>query len=68
MKTTKGSAEPFVLFDGRLGRDKNVTRIVAASIAFRRIRALRSHQRPSGLTAGNDKRRTAAAIAAFLRP
>jgi len=41
---TKGSAEPFVLFDRCLGRDKNVTRIVATSIAFRRILALRSHQ------------------------
>ena len=44
MKMTKGSAEPFVLFGRCLGRDKNVTRIVAASIAFRRILALRSHQ------------------------
>lgn len=44
MKMTKGSAESFVLSHCRLGRDKNVTRIVAASIAFRRILALRSHQ------------------------
>lgn len=44
MNMTKGSAEPFVLSYCRLGRDKNVTRNVAAYIAFRRILALRSHQ------------------------